>query len=63
MMGSNLEDVSRNGAARVLVEVGIHRDSLCLCLRIASSRNPVSNEQKRIYSNTNNPSSKPIKVI
>jgi len=63
IMGSILEEVSRKGAARVLVEVGIHRDSLCLCLRIASSRNPVSNEQKRIYSNTNNPSSKPIKVI
>jgi len=32
IMGSILEEVSRKGAARVLVEVGIHRDSMCLCL-------------------------------
>ena len=63
MMGSILEEVSRKGAARVLVEVGIHIDSMCLCLRVASLWNPVSKEHKRIYSNTNNLSSKPIKVI
>ncbi|KAG2632390.1 hypothetical protein PVAP13_2NG084500 [Panicum virgatum] len=32
IMGSILEEVSRKGAARVLVEVGIHRDSMCQCL-------------------------------
>jgi len=62
LMEFSQEEARHSGAAGVLVVAGKHSESLYLCLRAVSLRNPASKGQTGTCNNTNIPSSKPSKV-